>query len=128
MILNRVTVTFCAVILLAAPAASAAPANQTLYTCTLQVAKVQNWIPKQVVISVNKADGKVAVFDPIIRYFMTNPIPAEVVVNTAERLTVKWTVKRINKVEPRSTPNFNYVAKITKKGQTHRDRWNAAGL
>lgn len=105
----------CALVGFAAPTAMAAPPKQTIYTCSLKVAKNQSWVPEEVVVIVNKTDGKVLVFDPIIRYFMTNPIPAKVVVNTADRLTLKWTVKRINKVKPSNAPNFNYVAKITKK-------------
>lgn len=117
MILNRIAAAACATCILVAPPAFASGSKQTIYTCNLKVNRSQSWIPNQVVISVNNSDGKVTVFDPIIRHFMTNPISAKVVVNTAERLTVKWTMKRINKVKPDSVPNFEYVAKINKNDQ-----------
>lgn len=97
-----------------APMALAAPPQQTIYTCVLSVTRNQIWIPDQVVISVNKADGAVLVFDPIIRYFMSNPISAKVVVDTAARLTLKWNVTRINKVRPSNLPTIVYTAKLTR--------------
>lgn len=111
---TRIAAFWCVVSLMSAQAAVASPSKQTIYTCTLAVTKNQSWIPDQVVISVNKADGAVLVFDPIIRHFMSNPIPAKVVTETSERMTLKWNVKRVNKVEPNNMPTMVYTAKFTK--------------
>lgn len=114
MVLARFAAITFASFVLSAYMAPAAPPKQTIYTCALSVTRNQSWIPDQVVISVNDADGAVLVFDPIIRYFMSNPIPARVVKNTSDRLTLKWNVKRVNKVKPNDMPTMVYTAKLTK--------------
>lgn len=107
---------FCAVLMLASPAGAAAP-KQTIYTCSLKVTRNQNWVPDQLVVSIGASDGKVLVFDPLISYFMTTPIPAKVVVDTADRMTLKWHLKRINKVKPNNMPTMVYTAKLNKSAK-----------
>lgn len=110
----RVAALCFAVSLLSWQVALAAPFMQTIYTCSLAVTRNQSLIPDEVVILVGKADGAVLVFDPIIRHFMNNPISAEVIIDTSNRLTLRWNVKRVNKVKPSDMPTLAYTAKLTR--------------
>lgn len=111
----RVTAAICAGFFLISTPVLAAGPKQTVYSCTLQVTRNQGWVPKQFFISISDTDSEVLVFDPIIRYFMGKPIRAKRVVDTPERLTLKWNLKRILKVEPSDLPLITYTAKLTKK-------------
>lgn len=112
----RIALAFCAALILAPLPGAAAP-KQTIYSCSLKVARNQNWVPDQLVVSIGRSDGKVLVFDPLISYFMNAPIRAKVVVDTADRLTLKWHLQRINKVKPNNMPTMVYTAKLTKSDQ-----------
>lgn len=106
---------FCTALFCLTPAAMAKSTKLTLHICTLKVSQNQIWGPDHVVIEIHKSDGKVLVFDPLIRHFMNNPIQAEVVIYTPDRFTLKWNLNRVNKVRPYTMPTIVYTAKLTKK-------------
>lgn len=103
----------------------AALAKPVIYTCSLSVADRQSWVPTEIVLA--RDGATVTVFDPIIQHFMGAPVSATIAVDTPERLTVQWQVRRIKKVEPRSTPNFDYSAQIQLVDNTISIRATPAG-
>lgn len=79
--------------LLATTAFGASQAFAETWVCTFPNQRLDGWIRGQIFVT---TDGESAtVFDSLINDAHGGPIPARVSANNAKRLTVKWTLKRI---------------------------------
>jgi hypothetical protein len=101
---------------LAVLAPAAVMAKPLTYVCALNVPAEQDWVPSQVVIRLEPGATTGLVNDPIIRNFAGKPLPAEVVVDNASRITFRWTLKMVTNHANQTAPNFVYRATILKAG------------
>ena len=76
-------------------ASFASAANAQTYVCQLTEQGRNKLIPEVVVVAYDKADGSVAVFDPIIKYYVGEAIAGEVKTLNDKRITFGWLVKSV---------------------------------
>lgn len=93
-----------------------AQARPVTYVCTLSVAAADNWVPEQVVIRHEPGETVALVNDPLISHFAKKPLPAEVVVDNASRITFRWVLKMITNTSGQTAPDFIYRATVQKSG------------
>lgn len=105
-------------IALAAALCSATPAlaRPVTYTCQLEVARSQSWVPDQVVIRYDAATGSVVVNDPVIQHFVGAPVLGRVKADTDRRITFGWDLVMVKNQEGQVISALLYRATITKPG------------
>jgi hypothetical protein len=96
-------------VVLAALLPNFALAKPLIFTCSMSIPKGEMGVPPEIVFA--QEGDKITVYDPFIRHFMGEPITGKPAVNTSDRLTVKWQLKRIKKVEP-YIPTIDYTAQL----------------
>jgi hypothetical protein len=65
-----------------------------LYECQIeQNASNGGWIPAQVIVNYDAAQGEVIVFDPIIKHFQGAPVQGKVEIENKKRVTFNWRLK-----------------------------------
>jgi hypothetical protein len=99
---------------LAILAPAGALAKPVTYVCVLDVPASHDWVPSQVVIRHEPGAANGLVNDPIIRHFAGKPLPAEVAVDNARRITFRWTLKMVTNRTNQTAPQFIYRATIQK--------------
>ncbi len=93
-----------------------AQARPVTYVCTLDVPAADSWVPEQVVIRHVPGETVALVNDPIIKHFAKKPLPADVVVDNASRITFRWALKMITNTAGQTAPDFIYRATVQKSG------------
>ncbi len=85
------------------------------YTCTIKPdAHDRGWISKTIVVNVNGTTGEILVNDILIQDAYDKPIPAELVINTDKRLTIKWDVKGLETERGNKIARWMYRLTILK--------------
>jgi hypothetical protein len=107
----RLFVSACVTILALSHAAFAAPVT---YTCALDVARANNWIPTQLVIQHDAETGRVIVNDPIIVAMVGQPLEGKVDIDNAKRITFLWELPKVKNRSGQFTPRFLYRATYLK--------------
>ena len=68
-----------------------APAGATIYECHFEEkASNGNWLPNVSVVEYDEKAGKATVFDPLIKYFVTNPLNAKIETDNDIRTSFNW--------------------------------------
>lgn len=92
-----------------------AAAQAETYICSLKADGVDTgWISKTIGFAINDKTGVTLVSDAIILGAYKKPIPAEVVVNTPKRVTIKWEVSGEKDVSNITYTRFMYKLTIFK--------------
>lgn len=94
-------------------ATSVFAANVT-YLCNLKVPYANGWVPEQIVIVHNTANGEVVVNDPIIHHYFGAPVKGKVQTDNDKRITFRWDLKGIRNSLGQYAPTFVYRASILK--------------
>ncbi len=93
----------------------AGSAHAETYTCTLKPdGRDRGWISKTIVVNVNGTTGEILVNDILIQDAYDKPIPAELVINTDKRLTIKWDVKGLETERGNKIARWMYRLTILK--------------
>jgi hypothetical protein len=103
----RLFVMSCLAIAALSGAAMAAPLT---YTCALDVARANNWVPSQLVIQHDADTGRVIVNDPIIIAMVGQPVEGKVDIDNAKRVTFLWELPKVKNRSGQFTPRFLYRA------------------
>jgi hypothetical protein len=71
----------------------AVAAHAVTYECKITNAQARGWIPEMVFIEHDVAKKQAMVVDPIIQYFVGQPVVAKIDTDNAKRTTFVWTLK-----------------------------------
>jgi len=64
---------------------------EELYVCKFKEVKANGgWMPAEVYIGFKSEVDEVVVFDPLIKYFVGEPIPGKISVDNPKRITFTW--------------------------------------
>jgi len=86
----------------------------TSYECRLKVSKSNHTMPEVIYIEHDPKTGEAAVIDPFINHYFGKPIPAEVVADTAKRVTFGWKFENVESREGPNIPRVRVKANIVK--------------
>ncbi|MFN3970541.1 MAG: hypothetical protein ACK4GO_08705 [Gemmobacter sp.] len=88
----------------------AARAAFVQYDCRFVVGGQRDgyWVPSQMVLRHDTASGSVTVFDPIIKHFAGNPIPARLSEETRARSTYVWSVNTRTSANQSATMDYSF--------------------
>ncbi|WP_374392155.1 hypothetical protein [Tabrizicola sp.] len=76
-----------------------AAAKITQYECKFpyEEARGGGWIPEILILTDDDVKGEITVFDPVIKHFVGNPIPAKLSGRTKARSTYTWELSYRNR-------------------------------
>lgn len=103
----RILLSLIIALILAAPAAAAT------YRCKLKEQGHSNYIPEEVIVAYDEASAGVTVFDPIIQYYVGDPISGQLRSANATRLLFGWSVPLKNS-KGQFTAGMTYSLNILK--------------
>lgn len=90
-------------------------AQAEVYICTVKPdGHDYGWISKTIGVNIDETTGKALVSDSLVLEAYKKPIPAQVLVNTPKRLSVKWEVSGGKDVRNRAYTRFMYKLTIFK--------------
>lgn len=73
--------------------------HATIYNCDITTNGRGDWLPTRLLVEhVTDAD-QAQVWDPLIKYFVGNPMSARVVTRNAKRITVAWEITRLTNTQ-----------------------------
>ncbi|WP_424940259.1 hypothetical protein [Aliiroseovarius sp. S253] len=70
-----------------------AMAQGEIFRCDIRPDGTGEWIPERLIFEHVQGQLDAEVWDPLIKYFIGDPIPARVVVENDKRLTISWEIK-----------------------------------
>ena len=109
-------------------------AKTTQYECKFaQEGRGGGWIPEIAYITVDDAAGTIEIYDPVIDYYVGNPIPARLTGDTKARKTFVWEFEIKNRGQGgkmRYTMSYfvdGRPVKISAKPGSYDNTWNGEG-
>lgn len=92
-------------------------AQGVLYDCDMtNLKRGKGWISEKIAIVV-RDNGTATVSDSLVLAVYSAPVAAESVRQTANRLTVRWTIRSYTNGSNQRTPYFDFEATIRKNGK-----------
>ena len=89
-------------------------ARVVIYTCELDVARSQGWVPEQVLIEHDTATDEVVVTDTVTNHFTGKPSKGEVLFENARRITFSWELRNLQSPSNQFTPAMKFRGTLQK--------------
>ncbi|WP_333817587.1 hypothetical protein [Tabrizicola sp.] len=95
---------------------SPAQAKITLYECKFKQEESRGggWIPEMLILTEDDKTGEITVYDPVIKHFVGEPIPAKLEARTNARSTYIWRFRADNRGQ---SSKMSYTFSYRSNGQ-----------
>lgn len=93
---------------------AAGAAQAATYSCKVTPDFSRDWISKTLVFNIDDNSGMIRVFDGIIGSYGGKPVAGKLSVETAKRITIKWTTRQVADGYGHSSARFMFRASYYK--------------